>query len=168
MKVTGYQLREAIKRQVQRCEMAKDVFRGSYVGFDGEDKDPVAAGTMFYEAGTSVALLQAAQQRYNDRVTVTHKGEPITLAVAVKLIGHLGAYEKEWRTIASQKKERSYGSDPTLERDTTKIYAQRLISTATAFSLAEAAGKDAAQLRAAIATANNTELDIDLPETLFS
>lgn len=168
MKVTGYQLREAIKRQVQRTEMAKDVFRSSYVGFDDDTKDPVKAGCLFLESGTNVALLQAAQQRYNDRVTVSHKGEIVTLAVAVKLIGHLGAYEKEWRTIASQKKERSYGSDPTLERDTTKIYAKRLISTDTAFSLAEAAGKDAAQLRAAIATANNTELDIDLPATLFS
>lgn len=168
MKVTGYQLREAIKRQVQRTEMAKDVFRSSYVGFDDDTKDPVKAGCLFLESGTNVALLQAAQQRYNDSVGVSHKGGIISLAVAVKLVGHLGAYEKEWRTIASQKKERSYGSDPTLERDTTKVYAKRLITTDEAFAFAEAAGKEAAQLRAAIATANNIERDIDLPATLFS
>lgn len=167
MNVTGYKLREAIKRHVQRADMAKNIFRDSFAGFDDEHKDPVAAAAAFYDAGVAVATLQAAQQHYNDRILLQFGHEQITLAVAVKLVGHLGAFEKEWRTIASQKKERSYGSDPSLERDTTKIYARRLVSTADAFAAAEAAGKQAAQLRAAIATANNVELCIDLPDTMF-
>lgn len=169
MKVTGYRLREAIKRAVQRNDIAKQMFRDSVMGFDGEAKDPVAAGEAYSVTGTNVALLQAAQQRYNDSIVlddVQVNGRPVTLAVAVKLVGHAGSVEKEWRTIATGKKERVYGSDPSLERDTSKLYAKKLVTPAEALARSDAAGKFAAELRAAIAVANNTELDIILPDGL--
>lgn len=170
MQVTGYQLREAIKRATQRCEMARNVFKDSATGFDDEAKDPIKAAIAFDERGTDVALLQALQQTYNQNVVlqgIKVRDMPVTLAVGVKLVGHAGAVEKEWRNMASAKRDR-YSSDPATERDTSKIYARKLVTPAMAVARSEVAGAFAAQLRAAIAVANNTTLDMDIDPALLS
>lgn len=170
MQVTGYQLREAVKRATQRCEMARNVFKDSAVGFDDEAKDPIAAAAAFDKRGIDVAFLQALQQQYNQTVTlpgIKVRGMPVTLAVGVKLIGHAGAIEKEWRNMAAAKRER-YGADPATERDTSKVYAKKLVTPDMAVARSEATGAFAAELRAAIAVANNTVLDMDIDPTLLS
>ena len=168
MKVTGYQLREAIKRATQRAEMARLVFKDSVVGFEDESKNPMAAALAFEQRGTEVALLQALQQQYNQAVVlegIEVCGKPITLAVGVKLVGHAGAIEKEWRQMAAAKRER-YSSDPITERDCNKVYAKKLVTPELAMAQSESHGAFAAKLRAAIAVANNTQLIMDVDPAL--
>ena len=169
MKVTGYQLREAIKRATKRADLSRRVFQESATAFADEKKDPLAAGTAFEQRGIDVAELQALQQQYNHSVVlpaICLRGKPMTLAVAVKLVGHAGALEKEWGNMAAAKRER-YGRDPATERDNTKTYATKLVTPELALAQAEQHGGYAARLRAAIAVANNTVIDLDCnPELL--
>ena len=170
MKVTGYQLREAIKRATQRAEMSRNVFKDSATGFEDESKDPMTSATAFDNCGVDVALLQALQQQYNQTVMlegISVRNAPVSLAVGVKLVGHAGAIEKEWRNMASAKRER-YGSDPATERDNTKTYAKKLVTPAMAMRQSEICGAFAAKLRAAIAVANNTALDMDIDPALLA
>lgn len=172
MKVTGYKLREAIRRAVQRYDLAQRVFQDSQMGFSDETKDPIAAAAAYNAAGIAVAQLQSLQQRYNDQVIITIDSADVpakmTLATAVKLVGHCGALEKQWRTVAVGKKERHSFVDPGLERDNSKTYAKRMVTVQQAAEFADKAGNTAARLRAAIAISNNEERDIDgVPEGLL-
>jgi len=172
MKVTGYMLREAIKQHELRREAAYRAFSDSLKVFPGEVKDsPVALVEQFLAAERAIAALQTAQMKYNLIVKVElygHGWERTTMPLgqAIKLIGGEGRVEKLWRSAAGPKKDRYY-RDPD-EIDPTHVRAQPTIKPQEAVKLATAAGKRAGALRAAIATANATEVEIeDLSPALF-
>ena len=174
VKVTGYLLREAVRRWMQRAEMAKKVFKGSVWCFPGETKDLIKAGNSNFEAGEAVAILQAAQQQYNQLVTLPAgfavRGKPMSLAVAVKLIGHAGSCEKEWRMVVTDEsgRDRHTLRNPERERSKENEYAAKSVTDEVALKEAEKAGNFAASLRAAIAVANNTAVEMELDPQLFA
>jgi hypothetical protein len=167
MKVTGYQLREAIKQHELRRDTSAQEFAGSLKQFPGEEKDaPENVVARFLAAEWAIAQLQVAQMRYNLAINVAHEGVEITLAEAIKRVGGEGRVEKMWRTATNPKTDRyGYNDD---ERDPTRVRAITTISTSEIVKRATVAGKRAGSFRAAIATANAREVEIEnLSPVLF-
>lgn len=120
----------------------------------------------FLDAEAAIAKLQVAQTRYNLMVTVSLESETITLCEAVKRIGGLGRAEKMWRTATGAKPDR-YGYNDDV-RDPNQVRATETISVNDAAAKASAQAKIAGRLRAAIATANAREVEIEsLDASLF-
>lgn len=168
MKITGYALREAIKLQELRRDTAARAFNGSLKAFPGETKEtPQAVVESFLWAETAIAKLQTAQARYNLSVAFDIDGRIITLSEAIKRIGGISRAEKMWRTAAGPKPDRynSYGNDD--EIDPSKVRAVPMITAAKAIEQASVVAKLAGSLRAAIATGNTKEVELDLDPALF-
>jgi hypothetical protein len=173
MKVTGYMLREAIKQHELRRDTAASAFDGSLKKFPGEEKE--APGTLvekFLAAEEAIAKLQTAQMRYNLAVIIelpafTGLTAKLTLAEAIKTVGGRGRAEKMWRSAANPNKKDRYGYHDD-EMDPTRVRAVATIKPSEAMAQATQAGKRAGSLRAAIATANAKEVEIeDLSPALF-
>ena len=171
-KVTGYQLREAIKRQTLLRDTAAAMFTDSLRKFPGEDK-PVPDEMMasFYRADTAIAKLQVAQMRYNLIVKIgtfamMHADQKsMTLAEAVKRLGGSGRCEKMWRGAATPTEKR-FGYDETRRED--EVRAMPQLTLIEAAKRSSAAAKGVGQLRQAIAVANATEVEVeDLDEELL-
>lgn len=169
MKITGYGLREAIKEQELRRDTAQRTFQGTLSAFPDEEKEkPQAVMKQYLTAETAVAKLQVAQKRYNFLVTVDVLGEKMTLEEAIHRIGADARAEKLWRTAAGPKTDRygSYHNETT--RDPTQIVSKATITPQEATKLASASAKRAGAFRAAIATGNAREVEIEnLDAALF-
>lgn len=163
MKVTGYQLRELLRRAVTRRDLASQQFRESLWAFAGESMlgKPVDIADDFSYADETVALLEEAQQLYNARVNVSVLGKTFTLAQAVKRVGGAGRLDKMWRIAALDTGRDRYDSQRRT-RSKDEIQAERQVSVSEAIQRADKASQFASALRAAIASANNTEVDLDI------
>lgn len=168
MKITGYDLRSALKSWHTRKDTAASQFNGSLMIFEGDSKpEPKEVIRLYLEAETNVALLQTEQMRYNLAVLVEVAGEKIPLALAIKKVGGLGRTEKMWRSAASEKVDLySYRDDSTV-REPGKQYAKRTISFEDAARLSSESGRQAAAYRKAIAVGNAAEVETSLSSTLF-
>ena len=173
MKVTGYMLREAIKQHELRRDTAARAFDSSLKRFPDEEKEsPNEIIVAFSKAEQAVAQIQEAQMRYNLAIMVDVTGSyasnktTMTLAKAIKLVGGAGRVEKMWRSATGPKKDRYYREED--EIDPSRIRAKATVKPSEAIKEASLAGKVAGSLRAAIATANARELEIeDLSPALF-
>jgi len=166
MKVTGYSLRDAIKEQELEKETAEGAFSSSLRAFPGETKDPVKLVERLEQAELKLCRLEVAQMRYNTLVVVEVQGEKMSLAEAIKRVGGAGRVEKMWKGAIQDKKNR-FGDDEDY-RDPTQVRPVRTIESERAKDLARAAGKKANAFRAAIATGNGREVDIEsLDASLF-
>lgn len=168
MKTTGWLLREAIKQNELRRDTAARSFNGTLKKFDDETKqDPEQVVTDFLKFEAAIASLQVAQAQYNLKVRVPFGGRTITLCEAVKLIGGFGRAEKMYRSATGDKPDRYSMRDDNV-RDPNQERAKETLSPSKAASLASVQAKIAGRLRAAIATGNGTEVDIDnLDPALF-
>lgn len=161
MKVTGYKLREAIRRFELQRDTTVNLFKDSLHVFDDESKaDPISLMQKFRDAEFAVVTLQEAQQRYNLKVSIDVYGKKIFLAAGVKMLGGAGRAAKMWREAVSEKDDRhSYRSN--LERSKDTIAAKRVVTYDIALKEANKADAYAGALRAAIATGNATEMEIE-------
>jgi len=157
--ITGYLLREAIRRWELRRDTASNQFEDSLTKFPGETKpDPNGLSAQFAHAEDVIAKLQTAQNRYNLAIEVEVLNGTMTLAEAVKRLGGAGRLEKMWRTAAggSNKKDRyGYQSDT---RQAGEIRAEKTVSVQVAMDNANRAAVFAGAIRAAIATGNGTQM----------
>jgi hypothetical protein len=162
MKVTGYQLREAIKRWELRRDTASSQFNESLFVFEAEKKDsPDVLMEIFVQADRAVAQLQTAQNEYNLKITVSGPGflGGMTLCEAIKRVGGAGRSEKMWRVATSDKGRDRYQSRET-SRSKDQEYARRVLSVKETMKRASDAAVFAGNLRAAIAEGNTNTLDI--------
>lgn len=158
MKVTGFLLREAIRRWELRRDTAANQFEDSLKRFPDDDKPtPEAVVAAFSTAETNIASLQAAQARYNLRINLDVLGAEMTLCEAVKRLGGAGRLDKMWRTAAGGKKDR-YGYRDDNPRKTDEIRATPTVTVKAAMEYANKASAWAGALRAAIAKGNGTEV----------
>ena len=169
MKTTGYALREAIKQHELRRDTAARMFDGSLRKFPNEDKEhPTKVVEQFLTAERAISKLQTAQMRYNLAVIVDVQGEKLTLAEAIKRIGGEARVEKMWRSAAGPKPDRYGGYRNDDERDPSKVIAAATVSPSEATKLASTTAKRSGAFRAAIATGNAREVEIeDLDARLF-
>lgn len=159
IKVTGYQIREAIRKWNLKRDMLAAAFKDSLKRFQDEQKpDPSDVMRDYKIADRTIALLQVAQDHYNLGITIDDKGTP--LAIGVKLLGGAGRMEKMWRSVAAPEENR-YGGDGSVRR-ADEVTAAPTVTKAEAFHLAEEAGNYSAELRKAIATANATMFEVDV------
>ena len=131
MKITGYQIRAALRGYELDRKVASQQFAESLYFFEGEKKgssDDLMR--RFVDAEERVAHLQVLQARYNLAVTVEVQGhtsrQKMTLHEAVKLVSGANRTEKMWRDAAHKKtKKRAtyYGSDPSLQRKDDDVFA---------------------------------------------
>ena len=171
MKVTGYDLREALRRWQLRRDTATSQFPKVLTAFKGESKaSPADIAERVSIAENAIARLQTAQAAYNIAVRVVVDDEECSLLQLIKHIGGLGRVEKMWRTAATGKEER-FGFTLRAESPTRKadeIVAERTISYEEAGKRAADYGKTLGEYRKAIAIGNAREVDIEsLDAALF-
>ena len=165
MKVTGYTLREAIKRWELRRDTAATQFTKALNKFDGEIKaSPDDVMKDFNRAEDALSSLQTAQAAYNLANRVQVQAKVMTLGEAVKRIGGAGRAEKMWRVAAAGKKDRYGSNDAETVRNKDEIRAIAVVSTNHAMTCAHEAAKFASALREAIGVGNAQALEI---ESLF-
>jgi hypothetical protein len=171
MKTTGYQLREALRHWRSVLEGLAIDLKGSLYYFDLKEKvDPLVVAKDYRAAEDAVSRIEEAQQKYNLRVTMTIADEPQTLTYAIKALGMAGRYAAIWKAVASDKQSaRGWGGD-TYDRVRNKddVHAKRSISKEAASKMRTAANKHASDIRQAIALANASKLEIDIPENLIN
>lgn len=171
MQVTGYKLREALRRWQLRRETAAVQFPETLKVFPGEEKaKPEEMAAIVEKAERAIAALQTAQLRYNGAVNVPYKGSEIPLITAIKLCGALGRVEKLWRLAATGKRDKyaHYRSDDPTRIKEGEIFAKRAISPEEAAAHVAFMGAELGALREAISIGNASSKDIkDLDASLF-
>lgn len=170
MKVTGYQIREALKEWRLKKDLAAESFRDSLFAFSGEtcSVTPSEYMQIYEKAESAIVALQEAQISYNMAVTVKLGDSTITLANAIKRIGGIGRAAKMWRDARNQKVSKDYLGGRTLVRDKDEEFASKVISDDEITKKLTKKVREENQLRAAIAAANAREIDLDLDASLLS
>lgn len=168
MKVTGYTLREVIKRWRNKRDILAKQFPETIWAFEGDRKQaPSEIAKQFLDADRAVARLEAAQEQYNIQVKGPND-EP--LAVLIKQIGGWSRLESLWSKEATDKASDRYtygrgGSDRVRAADA--IVAKRQVGSDECRAAADSASKSAMQLRGEVAKLNTTEIDMNLASALF-
>lgn len=171
MKVTGYMIREALRRWTTKQQIAAKVFPESVFAFEGESEHPTKLDHDFWLASTYVAALQALQQKYNMAVTITVKGlreeVKLSLSEAIKLLAFASQRSKMWR-VAAESNGRDRHMFRELTRDKDKEVAKRQVSVKECMDKTEEVDRFYASLRGSIASANATEVELDVDTGVFS
>lgn len=170
MEVTGYKLREALRRQTLRRETASSQFNDSLRKFPDEEKTtPDEVIKRVRSAEEAISILQVAQTRYNLAVRVEVAGikGQRTLLECIKRIGGLGRIEKTWRSAATVKERGLFGDDERT-REPGVVRQERQISFDEASARTEQIDRELAVLREVIAVGNAHKVDFeDLDAGLF-
>jgi hypothetical protein len=162
MLLTGYRIREALRRWQLRRDSAEAAFQGSLKVFpDEKGRHPMAISDDAATAELAIARLQATQTRYNMAVTVTVAGEELTLLECIKRVGGLGRLERMWRKAAIPEVDR-YALEM---RGVDQVMKMPTVTADEAREQSERYAKILGALREAIAVGNAREvpfLDLDL------
>lgn len=171
MRVTGYKLREALRKWQRQRDAFAGQFTDSLLAFPGEKKPtPEELAEQITKCEHAMADLQVAQAAYNIAVHVQIEGVPaaLTLLDCVKQIGGYERLVTMWTNAAKSKKSRyaSFTDDPSL-RDADKLVAQRTVSYEEAARRAAQADRTRVAFVEALAVGNATPHDLDLHPSLF-
>jgi hypothetical protein len=168
MRVTGYQIREAINRWSLRKTTIYKQFNESIWAFAGEEKQkPQEVVQIMETANRSWARLKEIQQFYNRTVSITFKGQSISLCLAVQMLPGVGQIEKMYRDASTDTgRDRYSGYREIQQRSKDTEYASRQITMKDALAKAEESSRSASSLRNAIARANTQEIEIGTKGTI--
>lgn len=170
MRVTGYALREAIRKWQLRRDTSAAQFPETLVAFPGEVKPtPTGVSEAFLAAEMALTRLQTAQTQYNLTVRVDVDGDNVPLLQAIREMGALGRIEKAWRGAATGKKDKYslYRANDPNRRKVDEVFAERVIPQDEAVQMVSRFAAEIGKRREAIATANATAVEIDLDAKLF-
>jgi hypothetical protein len=162
VKVNGYALRAALTEARLRLDAVSRMFKDSVMAFPGEEKpSPKSLDEEIVGLDDLISEIETAQATYNLKVRA---GE-MPLIRAVKLVGPRGRNAKLWREAAAPSHERYGGGYYEHTRDKDSIVAAPQIDRRAALDIANTKASQLAALRAAIATANATPVEIDISES---
>ena len=164
-KVTGNQLRAAVKLLETKLQAAIHVFEDSLYAFSDEEKDPIKAMDKIKEIQKNISEVQELQAIYNLLVTVPVGTETMTLCRAVKLIGMAGQSASLWRSAMPKKRDRYH--DPEKTRRVDEETSSLTLSMEHVAEWLYTAQGYANLLQTAIAQGNSTEVPLDVPEGLL-
>jgi hypothetical protein len=170
MKINGYQLREAIKRLSLSRDAFLSQFKDSLYTFEKEQTNlsPIKLMYLLEKAEYQTAIVEEAQQKFNQIVTVSVQNETMTLARAVKLVGGAARREKLWKEVIVPKNRYGLLEPVMLTRNKDSEYAIPTISKEEALLQSHDASIFASSLRNAIAKGNNAEIErIGIKEEQF-
>jgi hypothetical protein len=162
VKVTGYQLREALRRWRDQEQICANNFKTSVFQFEGDNKgNPKDWAIQFERAYHAVAMIEAAQQAYNEQLVVNVNGKNMSLALAIKLVNGAGRMAKMWRdaAISDGNDRHSYMSN---RRNKDEEMSARQVPQDAAVKLTNEAASFAGALRSAIAEVNSKEVTLDM------
>src|SRR3990167_8019674 len=129
--VTGYTLREALKRWRIRRDVADKQFKDSLWAFASDEGQKVSSEQIsknYAEADYNLAKLQEIQQEFNRTVAIDVQGRKMTLALAIKLVGGVGRRESMWRNAATDTgRDRRYYGGREMSRSTDEEHAKRTV-----------------------------------------
>jgi len=167
MQITGYELRERLRKLQLERETAAAQFADSLFEFPtarGKKPKPEEIVGIVDRCERAIAAVQAAQSLYNAKVYASVRGESMQLTVAIKLIGALGRVEKLWRIAATGKKDKyaHYRSDDPGRLKEGELLAERTITPEAAAEHVSAYAERLGALRMAVALANATPIDLDV------
>jgi hypothetical protein len=166
MKITGYQIREGLRRWGLKRDAASSQFEGTLKKFDDEMKRlPKSVMLDFIIADQKIAALQVAQDIYNLAVVVDVKSrsgadQKMKLAEAVKLVGGAGRAEKMWRSAANPQKDRYSLRDADEVRKEGEVRSKLVMTTGEMLKEAEDVSRYASGLRSAMALGNAVEIEV--------
>jgi hypothetical protein len=161
MNVTGYQLKEAIRRWELRRDGARQQFADTLWRFEGETKpSPDEVMKLYKDAETAIAVLQTAQAEYNLGVKVDVQGHTVALAGAIKRLGGAQRAEKMWSEATASKNSRYYYDRDPRTKKTDEERAQAVLPLDQLLDRAAKAASFTGALRAAIAEGNSKEVEI--------
>lgn len=170
IKVTGYRIREELKKTNLKIDMLESEFDDSKTGFKDDDKRSMDEITNdLFRAEEKACALQEANQLYNLNVktNLSPFGE-VTLARIIKLVGPVSRIEKKWRRMAAPKKDRHhYYRDDHEVREADKEYSENRYTREEAGKQAETWAERLASLRSTLATLNAQEIEMNIPASLF-
>lgn len=166
MKTTGNKLRAALKYWEMKLQVLGTTFNDSTYAFQDEKKDPVGIMYRIMLAHDAIATIQTAQAKYNLEVICQVGGTTMSLCEAVKRLGMAGQVAGLWKRNLPEKGRYGYHSDRV--RETTQERATSVISQEDMAQRIFDAQNYANNLQTAIATANATEIELDVPEGLFT
>lgn len=167
MITNGYKLREMLRAAQLTLDVFISEFEGSKVAFEGDNKRPLTViSEDIKKQEYLVAKLQEVQQQYNQEVTVSVQGTPMSLAMAVKLQGGAGRQSKMWRSLAGEKKKDRWAAREETARNNDTTYAKETYTKKDALAKANEFSVYAGAIRAAVATGNNTEKTFDVLDRL--
>lgn len=161
MQVTGYMLREALRRAITRRDLYAKQFKEHLFAFPGESKSAEAMADRYMAADTAVGILQDAQQRYNQDVGVTIGGRTLTLSLAVKMISGASRLASMWKEAINDTGRGRYDTDGRTSKSIENVYADRTVSVEQAMKRAEEADHIVSDLRTAMAQANTSERNFE-------
>lgn len=170
MKVSGIQLKEAIKMAGLELDIVRSQFNDSLHKFKDETKPhPANVASRIESLEEKLGLLQTAQRYFNLNVTGTFLGREITLENAVKIVGGKGRVAKMWRQAARGAEVDKWDRRQALTRKADEEKAEPTITQDEALQKAKETERKASDLRALIAKANAQEIEIEwLDESLMS
>lgn len=169
-KVTGYGLKEIVKKLERRRDTAKSQFEEALYYFEGETASEVAQknaqglAKKYEDLERQIAQVQTLQAEYNAGISITVQGQKYTLSHAIKLLGGAERIEKLWQKAAEIENSGSRYYSPDRVRVAGQEHAKRSISSNEAITESEKASTFVGALRAAVAVANSTEKEMALPE----
>lgn len=163
MKINGYQLREALKRLTLQRDVLQSQFKESLHTFEisSTPPSPIKLMDSLEKTEFQIALLEEAQQKFNQIVRVNVQNETFSLVRAVKLVGGAARREKLWKDIILPQNVSRYSFPEPLSRNKDTVYAVPTISKEEALIQSKDATLFASALRNAIAKGNNAEVDIE-------
>jgi len=159
MKISGYKLREALRNKRTLRDVLATRFNETLFQF-GEGTLPQEVACNFCDADQAVAMLEEAQQFYNQQVTFVINSKRMTLTRAIKLVGGAGRLEKMWRSAATDTGRDRY-SHRELTRKPDEVHAHRTVTVDESIKFAQQAARQASLLRSTIAEANAREIEIE-------
>lgn len=160
MKVTGYQLREALRQHTSRRHLADSTFKESLWHFPGDEiVKPAELAEQYENADKAIAHLQSAQQEFNLKTEIKVMGQSMSLAEGIKRVGGAGRLEKMWQTAAGDTGRDRY-SYRERTRKADEVSSVRSIPVKECAANAERASRFASALRSAIAQANSRTMEI--------
>ncbi|MEY2785859.1 MAG: hypothetical protein RL277_2071 [Planctomycetota bacterium] len=164
MKITGIQIREAVKHWTAQKLLLSKVFVDSGFSFPNENKQtPEEVAAQFEQASRCVAELESLQQAYNGAHSFVLEGRMLTLSEGVKLMAAYAQLVNMWTSYAQRGLldiERPYNTSDGLRRAATDVVAVRRRTTEEANQMAAVYSKKASRLRNAVAVANTSAWDI--------
>lgn len=161
LKVTGYKIREALRRWNLKRDVAYRSFKDCLKRFPDEVKpNPEDVMQEFKKIDHTIALLQVAQDSYNLAIKIDYCGNTVSLSLGVKLIGGAGRVDGMWREVVAPKEDKYGTRDDVRSAGDVRVVSNILREVAV--KLSEASSQYAAQLRNAVAAANAKEVEIDV------
>ena len=166
MRVTGYQLKEAIQTWEFKRDTAKTLFQNSLYAFRDEELYPRDEMALLVEAEDAIVKLQAAQAYLNLQVTCEVQGGTMTLAEVIKAKGAASRILAAWKQALPSDHGRGGWLGP-LVREKDKEEARPVLGPDDVAKEVQAARKWVNALSVAIGRGNDIETEVWLDSSLL-